>query len=245
MKLKFIFLTLFLLIIILTQSYCTKDNLECAPETYNDDNQLHYRNGFILSYNEKHEQANWVFYVLKPSDIICDIVAKRKDNFREDINIKTKSASLDDYKNKGYDRGHLKPSADESCDQIQMDETFLMSNMSPQIAGFNRGVWKNLESYVRNLAKDNDSIYVYTAGTLKTPIKSIGTNNVSVPSHFFKVIYVFNGKNVKIESFFMPNEKTTQKYDDFKVSLDEIEVKTNLKFPKPTSKDRFPKIICN
>ena len=36
-----------------------------------------------------------------------------------------------------------------------------MTNMSPQKPGFNRGIWKNLESAVRNLAAQEKYVEVY------------------------------------------------------------------------------------
>ena len=146
MKKEFLLTLIVGLIVILTQSMCTK---ECFR--FQDfDNQKQFRDGYVLSYNETHEQPNWVFYTLKSSDLVCNDKAKRKNNFKEDRDIATGSAQLSDYAKSGYDRGHLKASADESCDQYQMDETFLMSNMSPQVPGFNRGIWKRLEAHVRD-----------------------------------------------------------------------------------------------
>lgn len=228
------------LIIILTQSMCSKDYL--TPE--NVDDQIVYRNGYTLSYNETHEQPNWVFYILKPSDLICENKAKRKDNFKIDEHIATGSATLEDYTNSGYDRGHLKASADESCDQIQMDETFLMSNMSPQTPGFNRGVWKNLESHVRNLALNNDSLYIYTAGVLTHIINTIGPNKVSVPEAYYKIIFAFKGGEVKISAYLIPNSKTTKPYMDFLTSIDKIQTETGILFPKPKDIYKFPKIYA-
>jgi len=232
------------LTVLLTQSMCTKESMECFrfPDL---DNQVQYRDGFVLSYNENHEQPNWVFYVMKPSDLICDTKAKRNDNFKEDKGIQTGSATLDDYKGSGYDRGHLKASADESCDQEQMDETFLMSNMSPQKPGFNRGVWKNLESYVRELAEVNDSIYVYTAGVLNNPIDTIGDNNVTVPASYYKIIHVFKGGYSKTYAYLLPNDKTSNPFDDFITTVGEIEVQTGISFPNPHDSYRFPKFYCN
>ena len=48
----------------------------------------------------------------------------------------------------GFDRGHLAPAANHRLNQAICDETFLMSNMSPQVgAGFNRDKWEHLERY--------------------------------------------------------------------------------------------------
>ena len=98
--------------------------------------------GYSLSYNEKNEQASWVAYELTADQVRGTV--KRKDSFRSDPLIKTGSASLSDYKGSGYDRGHLAPAADMKWSTTAMSESFFMSNMSPQLPGFNRGIWKKL-----------------------------------------------------------------------------------------------------
>ena len=48
-----------------------------------------------------------------------------------------------------------------------MSESFYLSNMSPQAASFNRGIWKKLESQVRTWALLYDTVYVVTGQILK------------------------------------------------------------------------------
>lgn len=103
---------------------------------------------YSLEYSETHEQALWVYYTLTPNYI--NGTAKRKDNFKSDPRIATGSAALSDYKGSGYDRGHLCPAAAMKINQSAMDDSFYMSNMSPQEPSFNRGRWKQLEEQVRN-----------------------------------------------------------------------------------------------
>jgi len=199
------------------------------PRLINDNDQIIVHNGYTLSYNESHEQANWVFYKLTPEDVKCD-VAKRKNNFKQDTSVPTESATLNDYKGSGYDRGHLKPAGDAMCTQEAMDETFLMSNMAPQEASFNRGMWKTLEGYVRTLAEGNDSIYVYTGGVLTDNLRKIN-NRVSVPKTFYKVIYEFKDGNVNTLCFMLPNKKIDGVLFMYKVDLDKVEKITGIDFP--------------
>lgn len=199
------------------------------PRLFTLDDQIVERKGFILSYNESHEQANWVFYKLTPEDVKCED-ANRKNNFKVDYEISTESAKLTDYKGSGYDRGHLKPAGDATCSQELMDETFLMSNMAPQEPSFNRGMWKTLEDYVRTLAESNDSIYVYTGGVLKNDLRKIG-DGVSVPATFYKVIYEFKGGKMTTLCFLLPNKKIDGVLFMYKVTLGEVEKITNIDFP--------------
>lgn len=196
-----------------------------------DGDTIYFKDGFLLSYSEKFEQPKWVFYTIKINDINCSVKAKReKSVFKNDFEIITGSATLDDYRNSGYDRGHLKPSADESCDQRQMNETFLMSNMSPQNPSFNRGVWKDLENYVRKLTYNYDSIQVITGGNLNdNNLIRIGKNKVGVPNYYYKVLYKYKGGQKTIECFYLPNKKNTN-FRDFKLNILELEKKINIKF---------------
>jgi endonuclease G len=192
---------------------------------------IYYRNGYSFSYNEKYEQPNWVQYTITSQDLECEVKAKRKNNFKEDNSITTESATLDDYRGSGYDRGHLKASADESCDQEQMDETFLMSNMSPQSPQFNRGIWKKLESHVRDLALFNDSVIVVTGGDLNDSLEVIGDNRVGVPNFYFKVIYVFKGINSDTIGYYLPNQKILEEnLENYILDVDTIGERTGIKF---------------
>ena len=232
-RLKITIVLMMIILILSLSSFCFKFN--------NLDNQIFHLNGFSLSYNETHEQPNWVFYRITKEDIICEVKAKRKNKFKEDTAIPTGSATIDDYKKSGYDRGHLKSSADESCDQSQMDETFLMSNMSPQVPEFNRGIWKSLESHVRDLALLNDSIYVYTAGVLINGLPTIGNNKVTVPKNYYKIIYIFNNSIVSTESYVIPNINTYDLYSKYNTSISTIEQLTNIDFPDTSMSFTFPK----
>lgn len=191
---------------------------------------IYHRNGYSFSYNEKYEQPNWVQYTITPEDLICEIKAKRKDNFKKDNSVSTESATLKDYKGSGYDRGHLKASADESCDQQQMDETFLMSNMSPQDPRFNRGTWKKLESHVRHIALTNDSVRVITGGDLSDSLDVIGDNRVGIPKFYFKVLYIFNGVNSDTIGYYLPNQKIEYNLEDYVLDVDTIGERTAINF---------------
>ena len=100
---------------------------------------------------EEHEQPAWVIYRLTKQQALTK-AAKRDDNFKEDPSVPTGSATLADYRRSGYDRGHLAPAADMAYSRQTMEDSFFMSNMSPQRPAFNRGIWKDLEAQVRDFA---------------------------------------------------------------------------------------------
>lgn len=196
-----------------------------------DSHEVHQYAGFALCYREQYEQAEWVAYEINTAELVKE--ANRSNNFRPDPNISTGSASLADYRGSGYDRGHLAPAADLAFSHQTMSESFYMSNMSPQAAGFNRGVWKNLEAHVRDWAEEFGSVYVITGPVLeKDEYPTIGENEVAVPEYYYKVLFAPEGRNGKPEmiGFLMPNEKTKEDYFAFVVPVDEIERRTGLDF---------------
>ena len=184
--------------------------------------------GYSLSYNEEHEQASWVFYELTDKEVSG--LVKRKDQFRKNPDVRTGSASLSDYKGSGYDRGHLAPAADMRWSSTAMSESFFMSNMSPQVPSFNRGIWKKLEAKVRKWALDNESIYVVTGGVLRGSLNKIGDNGVSVPKFYYKVILDNKEPDIKGIGFVIPNEKGNKLLYEYSISIDEVEKITGIDF---------------
>jgi len=115
---------------------------------------------YTLSYSEQDEQAEWVYYELNSNQLNSDI--SRSNNFRKDPYITTSSAQLYDYKGSGYDRGHLAPAGDMKYSSTAMSESFYMSNMSPQAASFNRGIWKKIEKQFRDWSLKYGELVIIT-----------------------------------------------------------------------------------
>lgn len=195
------------------------------PRLIDNNDQIIIHKGYTLSYNESCEQANWVKYSVKKNDLINGNV-KRKNNFKEDTLVKTGSADIYDYKSTGYDRGHLAPASVFTHDQQEMDESFLMSNISPQEPSFNRGVWKRIEEYEKLIARSKDSINVITGAVLSDTLPKIGDNGVCVPKYFYKIIYTED----YIKCFFIENKKSDEDIIEYMEDLKFIEEKTNINF---------------
>ncbi|MGG7034779.1 MAG: DNA/RNA non-specific endonuclease [Flavobacterium sp.] len=184
--------------------------------------------GYSLSYNEKYKQANWVAYELTKEKTNTSV--KRANKFTKDPMIKTQSADDEDYKKSGYDRGHLAPAADMKWSETAMKESFYYSNMSPQIPGFNRGIWKQAEELVRNWAKEYGKIYIATGPVFSDQMKSIGHNEVAVPTKYYKVILRCNDNECFAIGFIIPNESSKEPLESFTVSIDSVEKSTGIDF---------------
>ncbi|MFN7117203.1 MAG: DNA/RNA non-specific endonuclease [Saprospiraceae bacterium] len=192
--------------------------------------QLLYNPYFTLAYNEKHEQAEWVAYELTAEQLNQPRV-RRADEFRPDDRVKQGSASLEDYRGSGYDRGHLAPAADMAFNEEAMNYSFLLSNISPQAKNFNKGIWRELEELTRNWARDNEALYVITGPVLTETVKgTIGTNKVSVPAAYFKILLDMTAPQQKGIAFIIPNEVSFEPLHKFAVPIDEVEKRTGLDF---------------
>ena len=156
--------------------------------------------------------------------------AQRTNKFRSDPQIPTGSATPGDYRKSGYDRGHLAPAADMAFSGQTMADSFFMSNMSPQKPAFNRGIWKDLEALVRYFAITERKIVVITGPILpKKKSVTIGTNQVTVPTHYYKVIFDLTPPQ-KMIGFILPNEGSNEPLATFAVTVDAVEKATGLDF---------------
>lgn len=184
---------------------------------------------YSLAYAEKHEQAEWVAYELRRDRLKPPWVGRTED-FRPDAAISTKSALPLDYRNSGFDKGHLVPAGDMAFDETAMSETFLMSNISPQVRGFNHGIWRELEELTRDWAKKFGHLYVVTGPHFEQPTEKIGQSKVSVPKAYFKVLLDMTEPEIKAVSFLIPNRMSVETLDKFAMPIDSLEFLTGLDF---------------
>jgi endonuclease G len=191
------------------------------PMAHTGDTILSYI-GFDLAFNEQFEQAAWVAYVLTREEIQSGTI-ERTDNFRADKSIVSGSATPADYRGSGFDRGHLAPAGDMKWDELAMSQSFLMSNMSPQTPGFNRGIWRKLETEVRNWAIEKDSLYVITGPLFSSTDSLIGENEVGVPGHYFKVLVDLSPPDHDMIAFLLPNSSSSEELLSFAIPVDSLE----------------------
>jgi endonuclease G len=193
-----------------------------------------YRRGYVLDYDTNTKVASWVSYHLTKDYLVQKV--DRSDDFRPDPDIPAgKRSEMADYEKSGYDRGHLAPAEDMRRETKTESETFLLTNMSPQIGvGFNRAIWMQLEKKVRAWAKARKNIYVVDGPIYadKHP-KTIGPDKVAVPTHFYKIVVSCapDGKDLDAIAFIMPNmDISGKKPEAYITSIDEVEKETGLNF---------------
>lgn len=185
--------------------------------------------GYTVSYNEQRRNANWVAYELTGQEI--DGTEPRGSKFITDPDVKGRQAVDDDYRNSGWDRGHLAPAADMKWSEQAMDESFYLSNVSPQNGNLNRGVWKSIEELTRDNAQRYGEILVVTGPvfTNKKGLGYIGDNRVIIPNGFYKVLLAYDNGYTGI-GFYCENVAGKKKLSTYARSIDEIEDITGIDF---------------
>lgn len=184
----------------------------------------HY-SGFTSYFNPETHIPNCVAYEIIESETTGD--EPRKKSFEADHTIDG-CAESSDYRNSGYDRGHMAPAADMKWSKEAMEESFLMTNICPQVKSLNSGIWHRLEQRVREWAARDSSIIV-VCGPIFTPgklVEQIGEIGVAVPHRFFKALYA-PGRNIGI-AFIFDNDKVKGELRKYAVTIDSVERETGL-----------------
>ncbi len=180
--------------------------------------QLLCRQGYALGYSYEHRGPAWVQYLVSKESV--EASCSSQPNFRNDPDIPEEYQSTShDYTNSGYDRGHMAPRATVDFNCASETESVLYSNASPQDPGLNQVGWKKLEENVRSWAEQRQNLFIIT-GAIFHGNKRI-RDRVSVPSHYYKIIY--DPARKESISFLFPNEPlATYDLDRGIVTLSEI-----------------------
>jgi endonuclease G len=183
---------------------------------------------FFLSYSEKHEQAEWAAYYLM-GDTMQQHHLERP-YFSQDPLVDTESAHWKNYKDTGYDKGHLVPAADMKFSKDAYRETFYTSNVAPQNREFNAGIWNRLEQKIRYWADKYTALFIVTGSILHDDLLTIGVEEVSVPRYFFKIVVRVQNNGLVMIPFLVPNEKSDAPLYKFATTIDAIEQITGIDF---------------
>ena len=153
-------------------------------------------NTFIVKYSEELEQPLYIFY-----NVLCpNGEASRSGlDFKNYEGVHT--SNNEDYVDNIWDKGHLAPAAAFNCDRETLKSTFNYLNCALQHQSLNRGPWRELEEFERNLAKIYDKVNVsvechFSQSSTKLP------TGATVPDGFTKIIE-WDGRE---ECFYFPND---------------------------------------
>ena len=146
-----------------------------------------FGNAFVAQYDGRTRNPRWTLEVMDREslmypDEIGDFGSsaasrKKSPSFSEDEGVpKTFRAKLNDFRNSGFDRGHLAAAGNFVRKQEEKDATFTLANVSPQVGnGFNRDYWARFESFIRNWTREEKhrkaKVFVVTGPLfLPTPV---------------------------------------------------------------------------
>jgi endonuclease G len=205
--------------------------------TANLNNYLIERAPYALAYNRDRGIANWVSWQLN-ADWLGN--TERQNNFRQDGGLPTGAYQVtpNDYRNTGYDRGHIVPSGDRTRSVADNSATFLMSNVLPQNPDNNRGVWRELEEYSRDLVYQFDRQLYIVAGGYGTQT-TLDEGRITVPSRLWKIIVVLNpGETIadispetSLIAIDIPNREARDvDWRTYQTTVDRIELATGYDF---------------
>lgn len=154
--------------------------------------------------------------------------------------------TADPYRGSSFDHGHIMASADRSYsyNQTANRQTFYMTNMQPQVNGFNAGVWLNMENKVHsmNTKSFRDTLYIVKGGTLDqlgaynskgNYYEYIGSNNnkIPVPKYFYMAILCKNSRGYKAMAFWIEHKASDDTdLKKYVINIDELEKKTGIDF---------------
>jgi endonuclease G len=186
------------------------------------------RQAYTANYDKQNKIPKWVSWHLTREHTFGP--QRRLSNFIVDEQVPAPRAEIVDYKDSGYDRGHMCPAGDNKWGFEPMRESFLLTNICPQNSNLNCGDWNELEILCRDWANKYGDIYIVCGPILyKREHKTIGPNKVTVPEAFFKVVLCMNG-TPKAIGFIYKNNPCNNKTDSYVNTIDQVERITGIDF---------------
>ena len=137
---------------------------------------------FTLVYSEVLEQPKWVKYKVTCAE---NNVSRKGLDFYKEKTIHT--SDNEDYVANDWDKGHMATAAAFGCNAELLKQTFTYLNSALQHKSLNRGVWKELEEYERQLRQKADDIEIYIRVDFNPPLKKV-SGGATIPSGFYKTI---------------------------------------------------------
>ena len=198
---------------------------------------------FVSLYDNSLRNPIAVYWALFADDLGT---APRDPSFEKDGTLPPGyvEVSPQDYADSGFDKGHMRPSADFNADIPDNESLFTMTNCIPQEPEVNRGPWKMLEEHCRSLALAGNVLFCACGPVFPADlptVKTIGKDQVAVPIGNWKVVVIVpagDGDPVsritpatKVIAVLMPNDATVSLRDPWQkymATVPEIEALTGL-----------------
>ena len=204
------------------------EDLRIANCLYDAYEKILCRKAYVASYNRVALIPNWVGWALTNNHANGN--CPREGKYYEDEDVPLPRATNEDYQGSGWSHGHMCPAGDNKWDEAAMKESNLLTNICPQNAKLNSGLWNKIEQDCRKWAKKYGEVYIVCGPVLlNKEHETIGKNKIVVPEAFFKVILRMNPQPSAI-GFVVRNNEGKKKRDQFVNSVDDVERITGIDF---------------
>jgi endonuclease G, mitochondrial len=186
---------------------------------------------YVAGYSDTLRNPLWVAYRMQDLAMLPK-AAPRPEKFEIDRRTVARVAP-DDYAGSGYDRGHLAPNfaiATRYGAKAQR-ETFLMSNITPQLHALNAGVWRELEMKIAtSYPARYGEVWVLTGPVFGNEPRKL-RGGVRVPEAFFLIVVDENEGKLRTLAFIVPQDAPSETdFGRYLASIDEIQRRTGLDF---------------
>lgn len=192
---------------------------------------------YSISFNSVRQHSRWVAFTFNESNRNKKV--GRSDNFQPDPDYIGKYTMTSQQINKnGFQRGHLVASYDRVYSREANEQTFYMSNMSPQLGRFNTGIWNDLEYMINKEGSGwgcnpnfADTLYVVKGGTIaEGQYYSKGTCPTVPGYYFMALLRLKDTKYYGIAFMFEHKNNHSGGVADYAITIDELEEFTEIDF---------------
>ncbi len=213
-----------------------------AADPNNHNHYLIQRTVEAIDYSDTLGEPNWASWDLTAGDLGS---SGRSSSFFTDTTLPAGfyQVTTSDYNGVGninFDRGHMCPSADRTDNVTDNDLVFYMSNIIPQAANNNEGVWGNFEDYCRALAQSGSELLIICGPS------GFGTNHIpsgkaAIPDYTWKIAVVVPPgagtaisritTSTRVIALKIPNNNSVSStWQNYVTSASQIEVDTGFTF---------------
>ena len=164
---------------------------------------------------------------------------ERPSSFKSDVRTAAR-VTTSEYVRSGYDRGHLAPNyAISVCyGEEAQRETFLLSNIVPQLHALNAGLWKDMEQRImKRYVARYGTVWVQLGPVISSPsAKQVG--RIPVPTSFRMLISEYDESvgGIRAIAYLVPHE---EKWRDVELTRYVVSIR---RLEELTGLDFFPKL---
>lgn len=160
----------------------------------------------VVCYDQEQRVGLWAIYRLRRGDLVS---RERRNSFRTDPRLTVEeTARCRDYRSSGWDRGHGVAREDMNRTFRAQSYTFYLSNMTPQAAELNQGLWRWLEEAVRAWARKFREVHVMTGAVFDSQSpRHVPSGRVGIPDRYYKIVLRMEGGGLVSLAIMLPNQE--------------------------------------